>query len=78
MKLKTYVFTLDQVKGGTLIKTITGNYSVEVYVKVVDNWYKKYHEFKMYFDMERYNKGSSIYTGRINFPYQTFDLGKIN
>ena len=79
MKTKTFLFTLDQnIKGNSLSKTNSGKYSIKIYIKTTKKDYYKINEFNVDFNINQYNSGGSVYLGRINFPYSTFNLNSLD
>ncbi|MEI8225889.1 MAG: hypothetical protein WCG82_08170 [Bacteroidota bacterium] len=76
--IKSILFTQDEgIKGFPGLPTKAGKYVICVLVKVAGKNYKREFEFNVDFNekvINDYNNGSSIYNGRINFPYNDFKL----
>ena len=78
--IKSFLFTQDRgIKGFPAAPTNPGKYKITVLVKVNGKDYDKKFEFSFDFSekiIKDYNDGTSIYNGRINFPYNDFKLPK--
>ncbi len=78
--IKSFLFTQDRgIKGFPAIPTKPGKYIIKVLVKANDRDYESKFEFAFDFSeklINEYNNGTSIYNGRINFPYNDFKLPK--